>query len=181
MARLNDILKRRCRAWRGGRESNCAGHIFVFLAALLLAPLAALHAADESPIVGAIRWDAWYGAGGATKAVEASLGHPCTPLHRPKESIQPGQVQTDENLTPRARPRRSVRVAGRGVRRTGPVRETKLEPARFLGAVKATFDLLTTTMFFGLPWDIYAEFHASVCFPAKTRGRRSGMFSKSFA
>ena len=30
----------------------------------------------ERPIVGAIRWDAWYGAGGATKAVEASLGQP---------------------------------------------------------------------------------------------------------
>ena len=44
--------------------------------ALLLAPLAALQAGDDAPIVGAIRWDAWYGAGGATKAVEASLGQP---------------------------------------------------------------------------------------------------------
>jgi hypothetical protein len=34
--------------------------------------------ADESmhPIVGAIRWDAWYGDGRVTKAVEASLGQP---------------------------------------------------------------------------------------------------------
>ena len=62
---------------------------------------------------------------------------------------------------------------------TGPVKETKLEPAQFLGAVKVTFDLLPTTMSFGLSWDIYAEFHASVCFPAKTRRRRSGIFSKS--
>ena len=40
----------------------------------LLAPLAALQAGDESPIVGAIRWDGWYGDGIVTKAVEASLG-----------------------------------------------------------------------------------------------------------
>ena len=46
------------------------------LTALLLAPLAALHGGDDAPIVGAIRWDAWYGDGGATKAVEASLGQP---------------------------------------------------------------------------------------------------------
>ena len=64
---------------------------------------------------------------------------------------------------------------------TGPVRETKLEPAQFLGAVKVTFDLLPTTISFDLSWDIYAEFRASVCFPAKTRRRRSGIFSKSFA
>ncbi len=44
--------------------------------AFLLAALSALHAADDSPIVGAIRWDAWYGDGGVTKAVEASLGQP---------------------------------------------------------------------------------------------------------
>jgi hypothetical protein len=43
--------------------------------ALLLVPL--LHAEPESrPTVGAIRWDAWYGEGGATKAMEASLGQP---------------------------------------------------------------------------------------------------------
>ena len=35
---------------------------------------------------------------------------------------------------------------------TGPVKETKLEPAQFLGAVKVTFDLLPTTMSFDLPW-----------------------------
>ena len=41
-----------------------------------LAPLAAVHAADDAPIVGAIRWDGWYGDGGVVKAVEASLGQP---------------------------------------------------------------------------------------------------------
>lgn len=46
------------------------------LSALILTSSAALIAADESPIVGAIRWDAWYGEGGVTKAVEASLGQP---------------------------------------------------------------------------------------------------------
>ena len=43
---------------------------------LLLAPLAALRAGDDGPIVGAIRWDGWYGEGAVTKAVEASLGQP---------------------------------------------------------------------------------------------------------
>ena len=35
-----------------------------------------LHAAGDAPIVGAIRWDGWYGEGGVVKAVEASLGQP---------------------------------------------------------------------------------------------------------
>ena len=43
---------------------------------LLLVPLAAMNAADDVPIVGAIRWDGWYGDGGVVKAVEASLGQP---------------------------------------------------------------------------------------------------------
>jgi hypothetical protein len=43
---------------------------------LLLGSLAATVAADEPPIVGAIRWDGWYGEGGVVKAVEASLGPP---------------------------------------------------------------------------------------------------------
>ncbi len=43
---------------------------------LLLAPLAALRAGDDEPIVGAIRWDGCYGDGTVTKAVEASLGQP---------------------------------------------------------------------------------------------------------
>ena len=39
------------------------------LTALLLAPLAALHAGEsDSPIVGAIRWDGWYGEGGSGEA-----------------------------------------------------------------------------------------------------------------
>ena len=52
--------------------------ITLLLAALslLLAPLAALQAGDDGPIVGAIRWDGWYGEGTVTKAVEASLGQP---------------------------------------------------------------------------------------------------------
>ena len=46
------------------------------LAGVLLAPLAVLHAApDARPIVGAIRWDAWYG-GSVCKEVELSLGQP---------------------------------------------------------------------------------------------------------
>jgi hypothetical protein len=47
-----------------------------FFTTLLLAPLAALCGADDRPIVGAIRWDGWYGDGVVTKAVEASLGQP---------------------------------------------------------------------------------------------------------
>ena len=43
---------------------------------LLLAPLAALTAGEDGPIVGAIRWDGWYGDGTVTMAVEASLGQP---------------------------------------------------------------------------------------------------------
>ena len=35
---------------------------------------------------------------------------------------------------------------------TGPAKETKLPPDKFLGAVKVTFDLLPTTMSFDLPW-----------------------------
>ena len=33
-------------------------------------------AATDPPIVGAIRWDGWYGEGGVVKAVESSLGQP---------------------------------------------------------------------------------------------------------
>lgn len=52
-------------------------HTLTFLAALLLAPLAALHAAEEvRPIVGAIRWDGWYGEGGVPESGEASLSQP---------------------------------------------------------------------------------------------------------
>ncbi len=46
------------------------------LTALLLGLLSASYAADEAPIVGAIRWDGWYGDGGVVKAVEHSLGQP---------------------------------------------------------------------------------------------------------
>ena len=35
---------------------------------------------------------------------------------------------------------------------TGPTKETKLDPARFLGAVQVTFDPQPTTMSFDLPW-----------------------------
>ncbi len=49
-----------------------------FLAlAMLLTPLAAFGAAtDEAPIVGAIRWDGWYGDGSVVQATEYSLGPP---------------------------------------------------------------------------------------------------------
>ena len=53
------------------------------LAALLLVPVTVLHAADDRPIVGAIRWDAWYGDGSTTKAVEATLGQPKYHLRLP--------------------------------------------------------------------------------------------------
>jgi hypothetical protein len=49
-------------------------HALTLFAALLLVPLAA-HC-DERPIVGAIRWDGWYGEGGVVKEVEHSLGQP---------------------------------------------------------------------------------------------------------
>ncbi len=58
-------------------------YILTLVAALLLTPVAALcgrrseaNTDSNAPIVGAIRWDAWYGDGGATKALEASLGQP---------------------------------------------------------------------------------------------------------
>jgi len=47
------------------------------LTTLLLAPLAVLHGGEsERPIVGAIRWDAWYGRSGPVKQTEVSLGPP---------------------------------------------------------------------------------------------------------
>lgn len=50
-------------------------HTLTLLIALLLTPLATLHAAEpEKPIVGAIRWDGWYGVGGVVKQTESSLG-----------------------------------------------------------------------------------------------------------
>lgn len=52
-------------------------HTLARIISLWLAPLAALAAGQEaSPIVGAIRWDGWYGTGSVVKAVEASLGPP---------------------------------------------------------------------------------------------------------
>ncbi|MCX6908474.1 MAG: hypothetical protein NTY01_10575, partial [Verrucomicrobia bacterium] len=49
----------------------------ISLTTLLLAPLVALHAAESTPpIVGAIRWDAWYGETGPVKHTETSLGPP---------------------------------------------------------------------------------------------------------
>lgn len=47
------------------------------LATLMQLPLAVLHAGEtERPIVGAIRWDAWYGENGPVKQTEVSLGPP---------------------------------------------------------------------------------------------------------
>lgn len=52
-------------------------HTVALIIALWLASLAALAAGQEAPpIVGAIRWDGWYGTGSVVKAVEASLGPP---------------------------------------------------------------------------------------------------------
>jgi hypothetical protein len=52
-------------------------HTVALISALWLASLAALAAGQEAPpIVGAIRWDGWYGTGSVVKAVEASLGPP---------------------------------------------------------------------------------------------------------
>ncbi|MBK8094519.1 MAG: glycoside hydrolase family 99-like domain-containing protein [Verrucomicrobiaceae bacterium] len=48
-------------------------HALASLASLLLSSAAV---GDERPIVGAIRWDGWYGDGSVVKAVEASLGQP---------------------------------------------------------------------------------------------------------
>ena len=58
-----------------------------FTVTSLLSPVRDLHAAEsqsfpplsdvsESPIVGAIRWDAWYGKSDVTQAVEKTLGQP---------------------------------------------------------------------------------------------------------
>ena len=44
--------------------------------ALFFTQLAVLHAVDKPPIVGAIRWDGWYGDGGVVNEVEFSLGQP---------------------------------------------------------------------------------------------------------
>lgn len=46
------------------------------LALLLTAGLARSEGDGARPIVGAIRWDGWYGDGGVVKAVEHSLGQP---------------------------------------------------------------------------------------------------------
>lgn len=51
-------------------------HNSAIITALLLASLAALHAAGDPLIVGAIRWDGWYGDGNVVKEVEISLGQP---------------------------------------------------------------------------------------------------------
>lgn len=47
----------------------------VLLPALIFVT-AALHAGDELPIVGAIRWDGWYGDDSVVNTVEATLGQP---------------------------------------------------------------------------------------------------------
>ena len=63
---------------------------------------------------------------------------------------------------------------------TGPTKETKLDPAKFLGAVKVTFDLSPTTMSFDLPWHFcsvaenglkFAYFAAETYDPRKWDGK----------
>jgi hypothetical protein len=52
-------------------------HVMLVLNALLLGPLAGVQAADSDrppPVVGAIRWDAWYGRNDVVREVERSLG-----------------------------------------------------------------------------------------------------------
>jgi len=46
------------------------------LTCLLLIPLTASRANEDAPIVGAIRWDAWYGKSNIVSAVESALGQP---------------------------------------------------------------------------------------------------------
>ncbi len=50
--------------------------ILTLLTAVSLLPLSAARGCDDPPIVGAIRWDGWYGDGNVVKAVEATLGQP---------------------------------------------------------------------------------------------------------
>jgi hypothetical protein len=50
--------------------------IAIVTALMLITPLTTLSGGDEAPIVGAIRWDGWYGDGNVVRAVEASLGQP---------------------------------------------------------------------------------------------------------
>lgn len=50
---------------------------YLILTSLLLAPLAELYACEsDAPIVGAIRWDGWFGESGVVKQMEYSLGQP---------------------------------------------------------------------------------------------------------
>lgn len=61
-------------------------HVFFGIAPLLIAPAVypservndrnVMESANELPIIGAIRWDAWYGTGGVVSAVEKTLGQP---------------------------------------------------------------------------------------------------------
>jgi hypothetical protein len=58
------------------RHDSELRQIMKHLLALLTIASFTLHAGDDNPIVGAIRWDGWYGKGGVVKAVEYSLGQP---------------------------------------------------------------------------------------------------------
>lgn len=50
--------------------------VSTFMAVLMLLPLVAMCSDAGTPIVGAIRWDAWYGEGSVVKQMERSLGQP---------------------------------------------------------------------------------------------------------
>ena len=65
------------------------------LAALLLASVA--NVCGDEPVVGAIRWDGWYGDGGVVKAVEASLGQPRYHFRLPwfARVLEEGKVSID--------------------------------------------------------------------------------------
>ena len=60
------------------QQPSCLPHMTTkIISTLLLASFIALNATEpDKPIVGAIRWDAWYGDKSMTAAVEASLGQP---------------------------------------------------------------------------------------------------------
>jgi hypothetical protein len=70
-AAIDDILPSRSRPQRMTMRITA---LLLAACSLLSAPLAVVQAGDESPIVGAIRWDGWYGDPTVTAAVEASLG-----------------------------------------------------------------------------------------------------------
>lgn len=70
----------------------------LILAALLLAPLTALNAVEGAPpIVGAIRWDGWYGEGAVVRQTEIALGPPKYHFRLPWFARLTGEAQVRIN------------------------------------------------------------------------------------